>query len=384
MIEFIYIIFSLFISIVLILCLIKISDDHLYINYVISEMDDKISYSTSEEDVISYSTSEEDIDTTVIDPLFVDDTDRFVLFPIKYHQIWELYKFAVSCFWTADEIDLEKDFNQFQSLTSDEKHYLTHVLAFFAASDGIVNENVIENMMSTIKIPEARCFYGFQIAIENIHAETYSLLIDTFVTDEEKRHELLNAINTIPSIQKKAEWCLRWIENEDATFEQRLVAFAIVEGVFFSSSFCALYWMKKRNLLPGLCFSNELISRDEYLHVEFACLLKRTLKHQNLPQDEFEEMIRDAVDCEIFFVQEGLPVTLIGMNCDLMCQYVWYIADRLAERLDYKPVFGQKTHQFDWMNLFRMDVKSNTHENQNSQYQKVVDVNRIFTTDEDF
>jgi ribonucleotide reductase beta subunit family protein with ferritin-like domain len=269
-------------------------------------------------------------------------------------------------------------------LTSDEKHYLTHVLAFFAASDGIVNENVIENMMSAIKIPEARCFYGFQIAIENIHAETYSLLIDTFVTDEEKKHELLNAINTIPSIQKKAEWCLRWIESEDATFEQRLVAFAIVEGVFFSSSFCSLYWMKKRNLLPGLCFSNELISRDEYLHVEFACLLFRTLAIKNLSQEEFEEMIRDAVDCEIFFVQEGLPVSLIGMNCDLMCQYVWYVADRLAERLGFKPVFGQKTHQFDWMNLFRMDVKSNTHENQNSQYQKVVDVNRMFTTDEDF
>ena len=305
------------------------------------------------------------------DPLFDPSNDRFVLFPIQYPQIWDMYKVAQKSFWVAEEIDLAEDLVDWSTkLNDDERYFITHVLAFFAASDGIVNENVVESFISKIQCSEARCFYGFQIAIENIHSETYSILIDTYVTDNEEKIRLLKAIETIPSINMKAEWAIRWINDENASFHEKLIAFAIVEGIFFSSSFCSIFWLKKRGLMPGLCFSNELISRDERLHVDFACLINSLLVNKTVTPERFKEMIDSAIECEEYYVKEGLPVGLVGMNEDVMCQYVRYKANELAYDLNFpKPYPSITDHPFPWMNMIELDSKSNLHERKNSQYQ---------------
>ena len=260
------------------------------------------------------------------DPLLVANTKRFVLFPIEYPEIWAMYKKAEASFWTAEEVDLQQDIKDWATLTDDEQHFISHVLAFFAASDGIVLENLAGRFMKEIQIPEARCFYGFQIAMENIHSETYSLLIDTYIKNPEKRSFLFNAIETIPCIKKKADWALRWI-NDSASFAERLVAFAAIEGIFFSGSFCAIFWLKKRGLMPGLTFSNEAISKDEGLHTDFACLLYSMLRNK-LSQSTVQSIIGDAVINEKEFICDSLPVGLIGMNSGLMSQYIEFCADR--------------------------------------------------------
>src|SRR3978361_9638 len=257
--------------------------------------------------------------------LLKENKDRFVILPIKYPAIWEMYKKCEASFWTAEEIDLSDDIKHWENLNSGEKHFISHILAFFAASDGIVNENLAVNFMSEVQLPEARCFYGFQIMMENIHSETYALLIDTYVKDPAEKDRLFHAIDTVPAVQKKAEWALKWINN--GTFAQRLVAFAAVEGIFFSGSFCSIFWLKKRGLMPGLTFSNELISRDEGLHCEFACLLYSMLSNQ-LTQDAVSAIIGDAVAIEKEFITDALPVALIGMNAKLMSQYIEFVADR--------------------------------------------------------
>merc|ERR1719479_867400 len=273
-----------------------------------------------------------------LEPLLKDNPDRYVMFPIQDDDIWQMYKKHMASFWTAEEIDLSQDTKDWTKLTPDEQHFLQHVLAFFAASDGIVLENILENFGLDVQLPEARCFYAFQAAMENIHSETYSLLIDTLVKDEIKKIELFQAMHTMPCVQKKAEWALKWIA-QDAPFAQRLVAFAAVEGIFFSGSFCALYWLKKRGLMPGLTFSNELISGDEGLHTDFACLLYRKLKNK-IPQASVHEIIRNAVDCEKMFVTESLPVGLIGMNAGMMAKYIEFCADRLAYALGVEKIFN--------------------------------------------
>ena len=273
------------------------------------------------------------ITQTQEEPLLTENPRRFVILPIQYSDIWKMYKKAQASFWTAEEVDLSWDLRDWDKLTDNERYFIKHVLAFFAASDGIVNENLVEHFMSEVQIPEARCFYGFQIAIENIHSEMYSLLIDTYVKDGEEKEKMFNAIETIPAIQKKAKWALRWINAENATYAERLVAFAAVEGIFFSGSFAAIFWLKKRGLMPGLTFSNELISRDEGLHTDFACLLFKHLV--NKPgKERVLEIIKDAVDIECEFLTEALPVALIGMNNELMIQYIKFVADRLLMELD--------------------------------------------------
>ncbi len=261
------------------------------------------------------------------EPILKENKDRFVLFPIKHHDIWEMYKKAEASFWTAEEIDLSSDGQDWENkLSEDEKHFIKHVLAFFAASDGIVNENLAVNFMNEVQYPEARCFYGFQIMIENIHSETYSLLIDTYIKDPNEKDRLFNSIDTLPCVGKKADWALRWIESE--SFAERLIAFAAVEGIFFSGSFCSIFWLKKRGLMPGLTFSNELISRDEGLHCDFACLLYSQLENK-LPEEKVKAIITNAVEIEKDFVSDALPVRLIGMNAEMMCQYIEFVADRL-------------------------------------------------------
>lgn len=320
-----------------------------------------------------------------IEPILTETKNRFVLFPIKYDEIWNMYKKAEASFWTAQELDLNPDLADWAKLTADEKHFITHVLAFFAASDGIVNENIVLNFMQDVKIPEARCFYGFQIAIENIHSETYSLLIDTYIKDPAEKHRLFNAIETIPCVKKKAEWALRWIEHAPS-FAHRLVAFAAVEGIFFSGSFCSIFWLKKRGLMPGLSFSNELISRDEGLHCEFACLLYSML-HDKLTYSEIKEIICDAVAYEKEFVRDALPVSLIGMNADLMQQYIEFVADRWITALGYPKVY-HATNPFPWMELISLQGKTNFFERKVGDYQKAGVLaekeKQVFTLDEDF
>lgn len=318
--------------------------------------------------------------------LLMDNPNRFVLFPIQHEEIWEMYKLAEISFWTAEEVDLASDLNHWKNkLNKDERHFIKHVLAFFANSDGIVNDNLLENFSTEVKIPEARCFYGFQIAIENIHAEMYSVLIDTLVKNPVEKQRLFSAIYTIPSITKKAEWALKWIHN-DASFGQRLVAYAIVEGVQFSSSFCSIFWLKKRGLMPGLCFSNELISRDELLHTKFSCLLFSYLVNKGVNQQEFDDMMREAVDYEIDYVKEGLKVDLIGINQDMMALYVRYVANRVAEWLGFEPIYSQSEayNPFDWMIMMDCDQKSNLMERQNSQYQLNIDDEAEFVINDDF
>src|SRR5258705_13116420 len=262
--------------------------------------------------------------------LLKENKDRFVILPINYPAVWAMYKKHEASFWTAEEIDLSSDLKDWNNLNDGERHFISHILAFFAASDGIVNENLAVNFMSEVQLPEARCFYGFQIMMENIHSETYALLIDTYIKDPQEKYRLFHAIDTVPAVKKKAEWALRWIEG--GNFAERLVAFAAVEGIFFSGSFCSIFWLKKRGLMPGLTFSNELISRDEGLHCEFACLLYNMLQSK-LPEKEVQEIITDAVTIEKEFITEALPVSLIGMNAKMMSQYIEFVADRLLVAL---------------------------------------------------
>jgi ribonucleoside-diphosphate reductase beta chain len=311
--------------------------------------------------------------------------NRFVLFPIQHDAIWKMYKQAEASFWTTEEIDLNADLADWAKLSADEKHFVSHVLAFFAASDGIVNENLVLNFMQDVKIPEARCFYGFQVAIENIHAETYSLLIDTYIKDNKEKERLFNAMDTIPCVKKKADWALNWIENAPS-FAHRLVAFAAVEGIFFSGSFCSIFWLKKRGLMPGLSFSNELISRDEGLHCDFACLLYSTLQGR-LSYEDVKAIICDAVEYEKEFVKDALPVSLIGMNADLMQQYIEFVADRLIVSLGYPKVYNA-TNPFPWMELISLQGKTNFFEKRVGEYQKsgvMADKDKqVFSLDEDF
>ncbi len=302
-----------------------------------------------------------------IEPMLQESNDRFVLFPIKHDEIWNMYKKAEASFWTTEEIDLNPDLTDWKNLNDDERHFISHVLAFFAASDGIVNENLVLNFMREVQIPEARCFYGFQVAIENIHAEMYSLLIDTYIKDPKEKDKLFNAIETIPCVKKKADWALRWID-EAPTFGHRLIAFAAVEGIFFSGSFCSIFWLKKRGLMPGLSFSNELISRDEGLHCDFACMLYGMLENQ-LPKQDVQDIITEAVIFEKEFVKDALPVSLIGMNADLMCQYIEFVADRLLLSLGNDKVYDA-TNPFPWMELISLQGKTNFFEKRVGDYQK--------------
>jgi ribonucleoside-diphosphate reductase beta chain len=321
------------------------------------------------------------------EPILQENKDRFVLFPIKHDIIWEMYKKAEASFWTAEEIDLAPDLVDWNSkLNEDEKYFIKHVLAFFAASDGIVNENLAINFMNEVQYPEARCFYGYQIMIENIHSETYSLLIDTYIKDPNEKDKLFHAIDTIPCVGKKAEWALKWIGN--GTFQERLVAFAAVEGIFFSGSFCSIFWLKKRGLMPGLSFSNELISRDEGLHCDFACLLYSQLENKLNPE-QVAEIIINAVEIEKEFVSDALPVRLIGMNANLMCQYIEFVADRLLLSLGCAKHFNV-TNPFDFMELISLQGKTNFFEKRVAEYQKSGVMNsgkpdgNVLTFDEDF
>lgn len=322
------------------------------------------------------------------EPLLMENKDRFVIFPIRYHDIWHFYKKAQASFWTAEEIDLSHDLGDWERLTDGERHFISHVLAFFAASDGIVNENLAENFLSMVQYPEARFFYGFQIMMENVHSETYSLLIDTYVRDPQEKHRLLHAVDTVPCVRKKAEWALRWIEQAD--FQELLIAFAAVEGIFFSGSFCSIYWMKKRGLMPGLSFSNELISRDEGLHCDFACLLYNNYVVNKLPEEHVARIICDAVEIEKEFVTDALPVALIGMNANLMCDYIEFVADRLLVALNCRKRYNAK-NPFDFMDMISLQGKTNFFEKRVAEYQKsgvMASVaggdGRSFTLDEDF
>ncbi|HEY6161834.1 MAG TPA: ribonucleoside-diphosphate reductase small subunit [Bacteroidia bacterium] len=320
-----------------------------------------------------------------IEPILQENKDRFVLFPIKHREIWEMYKKAEASFWTAEEIDLSPDLADWSNkLNEDEKHFIKHVLAFFAASDGIVNENLAINFMNEVQYPEARCFYGFQIMIENIHSETYSLLIDTYIKDPNEKHKLFHAIETVPCVQKKAEWALRWISN--GGFAERLIAFAAVEGIFFSGSFCSIFWLKKRGLMPGLSFSNELISRDEGLHCDFACLLYKNLANK-LSEEKVKQIITNAVEIEKEFVTDALPVRLIGMNADMMRQYIEFVADRLLVALGCGKVYNA-TNPFDFMELISLQGKTNFFEKRVAEYQKAGVTSKkednVFKLDEDF
>ena len=319
-------------------------------------------------------------------PILVENKARFVLFPIKHDDIWAYYKKAEASFWTAEEIDLAQDLVDWEKkLNDDERHFIKHVLAFFAASDGIVNENLAENFLSEVQYTEAKFFYGFQVAIENIHSETYSLLIDTYIKDTKDKNRLFNAIETMDCVKKKADWALRWIE--EGSFQERLVAFAAVEGIFFSGSFFSIFWLKKRGLMPGLAFSNELISRDEGLHCDFACLLYNQHVNNKLPKEKIVQIIRDAVEIEKEFIIEALPVRLIGMNSDLMAQYIEFVADRLLLELHCEKQYNV-TNPFDFMDMISIQGKTNFFEKRVAEYQKAGvaggDNSQTFSMDEDF
>jgi ribonucleoside-diphosphate reductase beta chain len=300
-----------------------------------------------------------------------ENKDRFVMFPLKYHDIWEMYKQAEHSFWTAEEIDLAQDLTDWnEKLNDNEKHFIKMVLAFFAASDGIVNENLAENFLKEVQYPEAKSFYGFQIAMENVHSETYSLLIDTYIKDSEEKDKLFHAIDNYPSIMKKADWALKWINSE--SFAERLIAFAAVEGIFFSGSFCSIFWLKKRGLMPGLSFSNELISRDEGLHCEFACLLHNRYIQNKVSHERIKEIIISAVDIEREFITESLPVSLIGMNGKLMEQYIEFTADFWLQALGCQKVYNVD-NPFDFMDMISLQGKTNFFEKRVAEYQKVSD-----------
>jgi len=301
------------------------------------------------------------------DPLLKENPQRFVMFPIQYPEVWEMYKKHEASFWTAEEIDLSQDNKDWDDLSNQERHFVKHVLAFFAASDGIVLENLAGSFATDVQIPEARAFYGFQMAMENIHSETYSLLIEQYIKDPKEKHDVFDAIHTMAPVREKAEWAIQWM-NPENSFAERLVAFAAVEGILFSGSFCAIYWLKKRGLMPGLTFSNELISRDEGLHTEFACLLYRMLQNP-LPDDIIHHMIRGAVEVERRFICEALSCDLIGMNSDMMMRYIEFVADRLLSALGHPKLFNA-TNPFDWMELISLQGKTNFFEKRVGEYQK--------------
>ncbi len=299
------------------------------------------------------------------EPILTKSLNRFILFPIKHKEIWDMYKEAEASFWKAEEIDLSSDLKDWVGLTKNEQYFISHVLAFFAASDGIVTENLAQRFYNEVQLPEARLFYGFQMTIEGIHAETYSLLIDTYIKDPKEKEKLFNAVTTIPIVKKKAEWAIKWIEGTES-FAERLVAFAAIEGIFFSSSFCSIYWLKKRGLMPGLSFSNNLIAKDEGSHCEFACLLYNMLQTK-LSEERIKEIITEAVEIECEFACESLPVELIGMNNLLMSQYIKFVADRLMNSFGYNKIYNEK-NPFDFMELISLQNKGNFFEIRNAEY----------------
>lgn len=318
--------------------------------------------------------------------LLSEEEKRYVIFPIKYPKIWEMYKKAEANFWTAEELDLSKDNNDFQlKMDEGERYFIENVLAFFAASDGIVNENLVERFCNEVQPLEAKFFYGFQVSVENIHSETYSLLIDTYVKDKIKKENLFNAIDTIPSVKKKADWALKWINDKSATFGTRVIAFAAVEGIFFSGSFCSIFWLKKRGLMPGLCQSNELISRDEGLHTEFAVLMYSML-NKKPSKEVILEIIQEAVELEKEFITESLPCDLIGMNKSLMKQYIEYVSDRLLLMLGIDKLFYVE-NPFDWMELISVQGKTNFFEKRVGEYANIAKSDtkdNVFSTEADF
>jgi len=319
------------------------------------------------------------------EPILRENPDRFVIFPIQHQELWEEYKKQQACIWTAEEIDLSADLDDWRNvLNEDEKYFVKNVLAFFAASDGIVNENLAENFVKEVQYTEARFFYGFQIMMENVHSETYSLLIDTYITDPAEKHKLFHAIDTIPAVQKKAEWALKWVSSPH--FQERLVAFAAVEGIFFSGSFCSIFWLKKRGLMPGLSFSNELISRDEGMHTDFAVLLHNKYLANKVSEERIKEIIMGALEIEKEFITESLPVRLIGMNQDLMKQYLEFVADRLMVDLGCSKVYGVE-NPFDFMQNISLQGKTNFFEKRVGEYQKAGVLNsseNAFDMDVDF
>ncbi len=320
------------------------------------------------------------------EPLLIENKDRFVLFPIQHDDIWKMYKQAEASFWTAEEIDLAQDQVDWLKLNDGERHFISHVLAFFAASDGIVNENLAVNFLAEVQYPEAKCFYGFQIMMENIHSETYSLLIDTYIKDSVEKDRLLHALDTVPCVTKKGEWALKWIGS--GSFADRLIAFAAVEGIFFSGSFCSIFWLKKRGLMPGLSFSNELISRDEGLHCDFACLLYTQYIKDKLSEEHVRDIILNAVEIEKEFVTDALPVDLIGMNAVLMAQYIEFVADRLLVALGGSKYYNA-INPFDFMEMISLQGKTNFFEKRVAEYQKAgvmgeKDGNHTFSLEEDF
>lgn len=301
-----------------------------------------------------------------MEPILTEAANRFVLFPVKYTPVWQMYKRAEASFWTAEEIDFSKD--DWSALTTNEQHFIKYILAFFAASDGIVNENLAARNLNEVQIPEAKAFYAFQIAMETIHSETYSLLIDTYIKDPIEKDHLFNAIQTIPCIAKKADWALNWITNQEASFATRIVAFACVEGIFFSGAFCSIYWLKERGLMPGLCFSNELISRDESLHTEFAVLLYSYLQNK-LSAETVHSIVREAVAIEKEFICEAIPCHLLGMNADLMSQYIEFVADRLLIQLNYPTLWNTK-NPFDFMDRIGLANKTSFFEARVAEYSR--------------
>jgi ribonucleoside-diphosphate reductase subunit M2 len=319
-----------------------------------------------------------------LEPLLTPDDNRFVMFPIQCQDIWEMYKKQVDCFWRAEEIDLSKDLVQWDTLNNDEKYFISMILAFFAASDGIVLENLASRFMTDVQLSEARAFYGFQIAMENIHSETYSLLIETYIKNNIEKTQLLNAIENFPCIRKKSDWAQKWIHDNRSSFATRLVAFACVEGIFFSGAFCSIYWLKKRGLMPGLTFSNELISRDEALHCEFAVLLYNKLL-KKMDKNRIHDIIKEAVEIETEFICSALPCRLIGMNSDLMTQYIQFVADRLSQQLGYKKIYNV-ANPFPWMELISLESKKNFFEARNDAYALAnkTKTEDIFELDENF
>ncbi|WP_417443417.1 ribonucleotide-diphosphate reductase subunit beta [Joostella sp.] len=303
-----------------------------------------------------------------VEPILQENKDRFVIFPIQHHDIWEWYKKQEACFWTAEEIDLHQDLSDWKDkLNDDERYFIKHILAFFAASDGIVNENLAENFVNEVQYSEAKFFYGFQIMMENIHSETYSLLIDTYVKNEKEKNQLFKAIENFPAIKKKADWALKWIESP--SFAERLIAFAAVEGIFFSGAFCSIFWLKKRGLMPGLTFSNELISRDEGMHCDFAVHLHNTHLKNKVSKERIKEIIVDALDIEREFITESLPASLIGMNATLMTQYLEFVTDRLLVEMECEKIYNS-TNPFDFMDMISLQGKTNFFEKRVSEYQK--------------
>jgi len=328
------------------------------------------------------------------EPLLAPNDDRFVIYPIEHHDVWEMYKKALASFWTPEEIDLSKDLPHWQKLTSNEKRFVTYVLAFFAASDGIVNENLVERFSREVQMSEARFFYGFQIAMENVHSETYSLLIDTYLNDDPReKQKVFNAIKTMDCVKAKADWALKWIADEKAPFAERLIAFAVVEGIFFSGSFAAIFWLKKRGLMPGLSFSNELISRDEGLHTDFACLLYRNYVVNKVTFERLKLIVTEAVEIEKRFFADALPLGVIGMNAEMMFTYIEFVSDKLVESLGYEEFIFDAKNPFDFMTNISLEGKTNFFEKRVAEYGRLgvaikkedqMTVNHVFTTDADF